>query len=115
MTRFALSFLLLLGSTGLAAACDGETQIELNDCAAADYKRADEALNAAWGPTKAHMDTLGAGYRLVDAQRKWLSFRDAACTAEIAPYAGGTLQLMIWYSCLARLTDRRTEDLLTMR
>ncbi len=107
--RFVLS---LLAMTGAAhAACPGQTQLEMNNCAAARYQQADDALNAAWPTAKAFMDRLGQGSVLLDAQRKWLAFRDAACTAEAAPYAGGSIQPMIWHGCLTRLTVHRTDDL----
>jgi uncharacterized protein YecT (DUF1311 family) len=89
--------------------------MELNQCAATEYGRADAALNAAWGPTKAFADGIGVGAQLLDAQRKWIAFRDAACLAEADQFAGGSIRPLVWYSCLTRLTQRRTEDLLNMR
>jgi uncharacterized protein YecT (DUF1311 family) len=104
--------LLCAGWAGAAlGACPGETQMEMNDCAAAAYGQADAALNAVWPQTRAMMDQIGAGADLLDAQRKWIAFRDAACQAESAPFEGGSIQPLVWFSCLARLTLRRTEDL----
>ncbi|MEP6020839.1 MAG: lysozyme inhibitor LprI family protein [Paracoccaceae bacterium] len=94
-----------------SAACPGNTQLELNECAAAEFQQADAQLNAVWPQVKGYMDSIGQGAVLLDAQRKWIPFRDAACTAEIAPYAGGSIQPLIWYSCLTRLTQTRTFDL----
>ncbi len=110
--RFACSvaFVLIGGAAG--AACPGQTQLEMNDCAAAEFAQADAALNAAWGPAKNHADANGYGELLLDAQRKWLAFRDAACTAELAPYSGGSIQPLIWSNCLTRLTRTRTQELL---
>ena len=102
---------LMTAGTTAQAACPGQTQFEMNQCADATYQQADAALNAVWPQAKARMDALGAGADLLDAQRKWISFRDAACSAEIAPYAGGTIQPLIWSSCLTRLTLQRTDDL----
>lgn len=113
--RFASSVLLMLLSGTAGAACPGQTQMELNQCAAAEYQRADAMLNAAWGPTKSFMDDIGHGGLLLDAQRKWLAFRDAACAAETAPFAGGSIQPMIWFSCMTRLTQARTQDLYELR
>lgn len=101
---------LLLPPTA-ALACPGQTQLDMNACAEADYKRADADLNAYWRPVKAHYDAIGAGDVLLDAQRKWLAFRDAACAAETAPYAGGSILPLVHWTCLARLTWARADDL----
>jgi uncharacterized protein YecT (DUF1311 family) len=101
---------MLMGGAAQAA-CPGQTQLEMNDCAAAEYQASDAALNAAWGSAKAFMDGIGQGAVLLDAQRKWIAFRDAACAAEAAPYAGGSIQPLVYYSCATRLTRARTQDL----
>ena len=114
MMRLAISLAVFLGAEA-AMACPVEikTQMDIDECAAADYQRADAALNAAWGPVKAHIDSYGDGAKLLDAQRKWIAFRDAACEAESSVW-GISGWRMIMYSCLARLTRRRTEDLLLL-
>lgn len=109
--RFVLSFALLFVANTAYAACPGQSQLEMNNCAAARYQQADGQLNAAWPQAKRYMDGLGAGDLLLDAQRKWLAFRDAACSAEIAPFAGGTIQPLVWYECLTRVTLTRTNEL----
>ncbi len=109
--RFALSLVALLGAGAAQAACPGDTQLEMNECAHAGYVAADAQLNAVWPMAKARADANGSGALLLDAQRKWIAFRDAACAAEIAPYAGGSIQPLIFNTCLARVTRARTEDL----
>ncbi len=107
----AATALWIMSGVAAHAACPGNTQLEMNDCAAAEFQQADGQLNAVWPQVKGYMDSIGQGAVLLDAQRKWIPFRDAACTAEIAPYAGGSIQPLIWYSCLTRLTRVRTFDL----
>ena len=108
----SVSSLVLVAMSGAAqAACPGQTQMEMNDCAVADYQRADAQLNEAWGNAIVFMDRAGHGEILLDAQRKWVAFRDAACAAEAAPYTGGSIQPLIYYSCATRLTTARTQDL----
>ncbi len=109
--RFAFSFAGILFAGMAQAACPGVTQMEMNNCAATEYQTTDAALNAAWGPAKSFMDGIGQGAVLLDAQRKWIAFRDAACTAEAAPYEGGSIQPLVYYSCATRLTRARTQDL----
>ncbi|MBV2361698.1 DUF1311 domain-containing protein [Thalassococcus sp. CAU 1522] len=112
--RFACSVLVFLLAGAAQAACPGDTQIEMNTCAAEEYRRADAALNAAWKPAKAFADGAGIGAKLLDAQRKWIAFRDAACLAEAGLYEGGSIRPLVLNSCLTRLTRQRTEDLLTL-
>ncbi len=83
----------------------------MNQCADQEWQRADAELNAAWQVVKPVFDGFGAGAALLDAQRKWLAYRDAACGAEAAMFEGGSMQPLIHSGCLARLTKRRTEDL----
>jgi uncharacterized protein YecT (DUF1311 family) len=111
--RFALHAGIALACCAQAAnaACPGQTQMEMNECAVLEYQAADAALNAQWANAKSHMDGSGLGDVLLDAQRKWIAFRDAACAAEAAPYAGGSIQPLIYYSCATRLTRARTQDL----
>lgn len=109
--RFAFSLVLMFLGNAAFAACPGQSQLELNDCAAQRYQQADALLNAAWPQAKGYMDSLGAGELLLDAQRKWLAFRDAACSAEMAPFAGGSIQPLVWYDCLTRVTQTRTAEL----
>lgn len=109
--RFVFSLVLFFSASAALAACPGQSQLEMNDCAVSRYQQADGQLNAVWPQAKGYMDGLGAGELLLDAQRKWLAFRDATCSAEIAPFAGGSIQPLVWYECLIRVTQTRTNEL----
>jgi uncharacterized protein YecT (DUF1311 family) len=100
------------------------TQSEMTFCAGQAFEAADGDLNLAYGlaMTQARvMDEANAlagletpmttEEALRDAQRKWIAFRDAACSAEAMLAAGGTAQPMIGTLCMERLTRTRTEDL----
>ncbi|TDX28562.1 MULTISPECIES: lysozyme inhibitor LprI family protein [Rhodovulum] len=111
--RGAVAVLLIAAALpGLAgAACPGNTQIEMNDCAASAYRNADAQLNAVWPAARAAAASWGGDGMLLDAQRKWIAFRDAACAVEAAQYQGGSIQPLVHAECLRRLTERRTADL----
>jgi len=49
--------------------------------------------------------------QLQKAQRVWLRFRDATCSAEKALYQGGSAQPMVYYACLEAETRYRVKDL----
>lgn len=96
------------------------SQVEMNGCAAQAYQYADEDLNFAYSMARdmarsldeyVAADEVPAEVILRDAQRAWISFRDQACEAESLLARGGTMQPLLFYSCLERLTRQRTEDL----
>jgi len=96
------------------------SQVELTFCAEKAWMQADEDLNLAYGLARKTMkdidaglapDARGAEAALRDAQRSWVAFRDAACTAEGYRVYGGTAEPMVIYNCRERLTRARTEDL----
>ncbi len=117
---------------------DPMVQQEMNWCAGQDYAAADAELNAQWKTTAAIMkerDTgmeadfgpidpvtpredaaarmayIGHFQTLLEAQRAWLSYRDAQCRLEGYSFLGGSAQPMIISGCLARLTRQRTQEL----
>jgi uncharacterized protein YecT (DUF1311 family) len=106
--------------TAQAADCAAPlTQGDLNFCAMEAWLAADDDLNAAYAEAVDAAEafdpdgTEGVEALLRDAQRAWIVFRDAACDAEAALHAGGSMEPLIRATCLERLTVRRAEDLWT--
>jgi len=100
----------------------------MNDCAAFEYKRADEHLNEVYRKATQYMtDDLARAQqhgdqrqikyeetaiaRLKEAERAWLSYRDIQCKAAGQQYEGGSMSPMIYSQCLTTLTEHRTADL----
>lgn len=127
-----LAIALLLLSAPIAAAQDGEpevdcqnaqAQIEMNICAGRDYEAADEELNAAYKVTMAaarKMDEqaremgehyVGAVDALKRAQRAWIGYRDGQCELAGFEARGGSMEPMLVSGCLADLTRKRTAEL----
>ena len=127
-----LAIALLLLSAPIAAAQDGEpevdcqnaqAQIEMNICAGRDYEAADEELNAAYKVTMAaarRMDEqaremgehyVGAVDALKRAQRAWIGYRDGQCELAGFEARGGSMEPMLVSGCLADLTRKRTDEL----
>jgi uncharacterized protein YecT (DUF1311 family) len=97
-----------------------QTQVEITGCVAAEWERADSALNAVYPRAVAALRDLdeelpqnlkGGVEALKDGQRAWISYRDGACAAEGFLMRGGSGESMLFYACLARLTEARTADL----
>ena len=95
------------------------TQTEMTQCASLAYEAADQDLNLAYRiamDQARRMDSYAAYTPtnedlMRDAQRKWIPFRDAACSAESTLARGGTMQSQLFLMCMERLTRTRTEDL----
>ena len=51
---------------------------------------------------------------LQQAQKIWIQFRDANCSAEEGLYRGGSAAPMVRYACLEAMTHHRTEELQIM-
>ncbi|MGH8045907.1 MAG: lysozyme inhibitor LprI family protein [Chthoniobacterales bacterium] len=87
-----------------------QTQVEMTDEAAADFKKSDAKLNAAYKKLRATLDEDGQA-KLKTAQKAWLAYRDAEAALEAAPNEGGTIYPMVFANVKTRLTDARTEEL----
>jgi uncharacterized protein YecT (DUF1311 family) len=97
-----------------------QVQIEMNYCAEQAYKAADARLNVVYKKAMAAMkqidsyldaDQRGAADSLRAAQRDWIPFRDKACEAEGYLVSGGSMQPLIIYECLTKLTGQRIGQL----
>lgn len=87
-----------------------QTQGEMNACAGIAYQNADRRLNQVY---RQLLPKLSGSRRqkLISAQQAWIKFRDANCTFERSEFAGGTMEPMVYSSCLANVTKQRTAQL----
>ncbi len=118
-----VAVLLAGGTTGAPALpnCgDAVTQLDLNQCAAADYEAADVELNRVWRRAQSRARELDAGLEdrwkgaekaLLAAQRAWITYRDAHCTLAGFDARGGSMESMLVSGCLAETTRLRTRQL----
>lgn len=127
-----VSMLLMLAPTDGLPLCNQEAadrgvQQEMNICAYREFVEADAALNAQWSITRAAMRASDAereehgyddwderpGYfdTLLEAQRAWLTYRDAHCRSEGYNARGGSLEPLLVSTCKTALTNSRTEEL----
>ncbi|WP_312311494.1 lysozyme inhibitor LprI family protein [Atlantibacter sp.] len=109
MKRVGLTVIaLLMSSAALAQDCEkAQTQLELNECAASEYKKADSELNAAYKK----IFTLASKQQhdiLKNAQNAWIKLRDADCDFIASGVEGGSIQPMIYSQCLTDKTRERT-------
>ncbi|CQI87732.1 Uncharacterized protein conserved in bacteria [Yersinia rohdei] len=106
-----LSLLILPISQTFAVDCKNAlTQKEMNQCANADYKKADTELNRIYkeilAKTSADIKPL-----LKSAQLTWIKFRDADCRFQSSATEGGSVHPMIISACLTHKTEERISQL----
>ena len=92
----------------------------MNYCALKDFEAADRDLNITWkrvySEIKVRDADLGEPFRgmpeaLLNAQRSWIAFRDGHCETEGFKYRGGSIEPLIYHTCRADMTRRRTKQL----
>jgi uncharacterized protein YecT (DUF1311 family) len=127
MITIVRSWLLLLASflcfdtiaraqhmTSESAPCrNAAITVAMENCFDKAYRAADSGLNQMYSQISKVLqpDDLE---RLKVAQRLWIQFRDATCTAESNLYNGGTASAPAYSACLEELTRQRTADLKTI-
>ena len=89
-----------------------QTQMEMNQTAAANFKKADVELNKVYNQL-VKMLNKEEKQLLILAEKDWLKFRDAHCKFEESQYEGGSIQPLIYSSCLEELTLKRIEEIKT--
>ncbi|HEY5072199.1 MAG TPA: lysozyme inhibitor LprI family protein [Caulobacteraceae bacterium] len=94
----------MAASTAARAACPGETQMEMNACAAATLKAADAKLAVAYAK-------LDPTPQRQAAELAWIAYRDAECRYEASVYQGGSIQPMVLANCMAERAKARTAEL----
>jgi uncharacterized protein YecT (DUF1311 family) len=125
--RLMTAALLIVASVGVAHAdCkDPHSNAEMKICADKDWKKADAELNVAYGkaiaearetyrsiktmPGQQNMQDSEAMLR--DAQRAWVSFRDANCKYQYQIYYGGSHAGLAYLLCMADMTKARLKEL----
>ena len=111
----------VLPVAGFAEDCTApQTNLQMQTCAEADFEKADKRLNIDYKAARKYMDSIddnlpanlkGASDALLDAQRDWIKYRDAACFAEGFIVRGGREEPLIVTTCKTELTQERSKQL----
>jgi uncharacterized protein YecT (DUF1311 family) len=92
-----------------------QTQAEINEKAATDYKKADKELNAVYQKIlKEYKDDTAFIKNLKVAERIWTAFRDAEMKAKYPDREDGyygSIQPTCWYLYEKELTEERIKHL----
>ncbi|WPO77191.1 lysozyme inhibitor LprI family protein [Flavobacterium sp. KACC 22761] len=103
---YSTTFFLFSCSTTLFA----QTQLEMNETAINNFKKADDKLNQVYKNLIKKLDEKEKSL-LIAAQKNWIKFRDSKCDFEKQEYDGGSIQPLIYYTCLTECTEERTKGL----
>ena len=87
--------------------------VAVENCFEKAYKAADSHLNQTYSQISSVLPSDDV-QRLKAAQRLWIEFRDATCTAESHLFNGGTASAPAYSACLEELTRQRVADLQTI-
>jgi uncharacterized protein YecT (DUF1311 family) len=88
------------------------TMAEMKKCADEKYVTADEQLNQVYEQLMVRVkDQITAKEYLIQAQRAWITMRDKGCSFESTPFAGGSIEGLVYTKCLTRMTETRTKEL----
>ena len=111
-----------------AGACQnvgqGSTTIGAVECIQAETAVWDAILNEEYRATRAQLrdedargfaEGLSREITLRDAQRAWIAFRDADCTAQFAQWQDGTIRSIVAANCGLTRTAQRALELRDMR
>lgn len=94
-----------------SADCNHATdQSTLNRCADEELDAADARLNSTYKALTRQLEEADLE-RLKQAQRAWISYRDAQCAFESEPSRGGSIYPMVLSGCLEEATNAQTSVL----
>ena len=91
--------------------CFAQSQMEMNQQAYADYSKADAEMAKTYKEVQKITTNAKEKKLLLDAQRAWIKFKEAHCKSIIAVHEGGSIQPLIYSTCLLQLTEERTKQL----
>ena len=83
---------------------------DLVHCLSRARDSSDTKLNSWYQSIRQKLDTGGAD-RLTKAQRLWIKYRDANCSAERALYDGATGSFPAYLGCVEAMTRERAKEL----
>ena len=113
--QLILALAVSMVTTASARALDCEnamTTADMSQCAQLDYQRADDELNAVYQHLRSMQDKK-ANLLLRDAQRAWITYRDAECARIADTFRGGSMAGLAHISCLSEKASSRSDELRT--
>lgn len=110
MKTFPLALLILAFVCLPIFPAHAQTQAQMNQEAAADFKKADTELNKVYPQVLAKLDAEGKE-KLKAAQRAWVAFRDAQADLEADSARGGSMAPLLRSTSMTQTTQDRIKQL----
>ena len=82
----------------------------MNETANVKFKKADAELNKVYKQLMAILDK-NEKQLLIQAEKDWMKFRDSHCKFDASQYEGGSIQPLIYSTCLEELTKKRIVEI----
>jgi len=105
-----LLFSLVTAGSAAAQCKDTVSTKDMQDCADAEYKKADADLNSVYQATLKKLKPEDAAL-LKKAERAWVAYRDAHCDAQYHLFAGGSIAAVSLTQCRTALTAARAKEI----
>jgi uncharacterized protein YecT (DUF1311 family) len=93
----------------IQACAAAQTQTDMNDCAAREYKKHDAAMNELYEQLLAKLNQRQRS-QLQEAESAWIAYRDKQCAFQTGS-AAGSIRPLIQYDCLDEKTNVHTAEL----
>ncbi len=95
----------------MSVMCFAQTQLEMNIKAYEDYKVADAKMSVLYKKVLKTFTNAADKKLLLEAQRAWIKYKETHCKLVANAYEGGSIQPLIYATCLTSITEDRTEEL----
>lgn len=108
---FVLAIFSLSFNPAYALNCSNAmNQSDMNQCAGAEYKKADAQLNNVYKKVMARAEAAQKT-QLKAAQNAWIKFRDTECAFQTSAAEGGSIHSMMVANCMQVKSQARTKEL----
>ncbi|MTD39931.1 DUF1311 domain-containing protein [Erwinia sp. CPCC 100877] len=103
-----IASLMLNQSAARASGCaDAQSQADMNQCAAAEYQKADQHLNQTYQSLLQRADAQQQELLRL-SEEAWMKMRDADCKFVSSGAEGGSARTLVWNQCLTDKTRERS-------
>ena len=114
-TVAAFAVILMVCKPSFAEDCSDLSHVSVAECPYPKYKEADVKLNQAYRAAQSRLTDASRKTKFVEAQRKWIMFRDAECLFRSSGLESPVSHVyeQALYSYMAEITEQRTKMLET--
>ena len=106
-------FLLVAVFLSVSSLVCAQTQMEMNQQAVDQYKKVDLQLNKVYKQLLSLTKDQKQKSLLIKAQKAWIGYKEGHCNYEESFYEGGSMQPLVYYTCLQEVTEERIKQLKT--